>query len=528
MRLLMDILLPEQHFSAGYKTLFMCGPALLILIGLIPSVWLNRRPDLTAGLTSLAAIFNATMASTTLLFLLLSGESYFKWSGLTVYLDTLAGLVYLLVSALLFVVIRFSREYLAGDPQQGSYYKWLSLTGAAVLLLIISGNLLQFTLCWMAISLFLHKLLVFYRNRPGALLAARKKFIISRLGDLCLIGSLVLVFRDYGTCDIRSIFAQVAAVEDAQSTTHGSWTALLLVTGALLKSAQFPFHSWLPDTMETPTPVSALMHAGIINAGGFLIMRFSPLIADAALANQLLVIIGGFTALFGAFVMLTQASIKRALAFSTVSQMGFMMLECGLGAYGLALLHLVAHSCYKAYAFLRSGSSVATRFSALPKLRPLSAEFGLAIVCLPVCALIFTTSALLLAPTTITAEGFVLATAIITGMAFFLWNLWRQELALRPMTTGLLVVAALAGVYHILHEFFGHLVRQLPGAGGVIPWTLAIILAGSFLGAYLLCVALSLQLSNSALGRLYIHARNGFYINTLANRLIHHFWPVKL
>jgi NAD(P)H-quinone oxidoreductase subunit 5 len=524
----MDNSISEQHFSAGYKSLLICGPALLVLIGLIPGFWLNRRPGLTAKLATLVATFNTIVAATTLAFLINGGESYFKLGGLAVYLDTLASMVYLLVSVLLLVVIRFSREYLAGDPHQGRYYKWLSLTGAAVLLLIISGNLLQFTLCWMAISLFLHQLLVFYRDRPGALLAARKKFIISRLGDLCLIGSLVLVFRDYGTWDIRSIFAQVAAAQDAQITTHASWTALLLVAGALLKSAQFPFHSWLPDTMETPTPVSALMHAGIINAGGFLIMRFSPLIADAALANQLLVIIGGFTALFGAFVMLTQASIKRALAFSTVSQMGFMMLECGLGAYGMALLHLMAHSFYKAYAFLRSGSSVENRFVELPKLRPLATDIGLAIVCLPVCALVFTGSAFLFAPPGMTAEGFVLASVIVTGMAFFLWNLWRQELTLHLVASGLLAVATLTGLYHILHAVFGQFVHRLPDAGGVIPWALAIILAGSFLGAYLLCVGLSLRISSSVLGKLYIHARNGFYINTLANRLVHHFWPVKL
>ena len=146
--------------------------------------------------------------------------------------------------------------------------------------------------------------------------------------------------------------------ESSTRTSELTWLCLSLVCGAMLKSAQFPFHSWLPDTMETPTPVSALMHAGIINAGGFLIVRLSPLVTLSPLSLHILAVVGAFTAIFASLVMMTQASVKRMLAFSTIAQMGFMMLQCGVGAFSIAVLHIVAHSLYKAHAFLSSGSVV--------------------------------------------------------------------------------------------------------------------------------------------------------------------------
>jgi NAD(P)H-quinone oxidoreductase subunit 5 len=528
MLLFMDTSISEQHVPAGSGALILLGPVLLVLLGLLPSVWLNRKAKLMAKLASGIALTSAVTVVPLLVQLLQGDTAYFKFSGLTVYLDPLAGVVFLLVSILLLVVMRFSQEYLAGDPQQGKYYKWLSLTGAAVLMLIISGNLLQFTLCWMSVSIFLHQLLVFYRQRPGALLAARKKFIVSRLGDLCLIGALVLVFKDFGTWDFRSIFGQIEAAHVLPGTGNNVWTALLLVLGALLKSAQFPFHSWLPDTMETPTPVSALMHAGIINAGGFLIMRFSPLIADVPLANQVLIVVGSFTALFGAFVMLTQASIKRGLAFSTVSQMGFMMLECGLGAYGMALLHLIAHSCYKAHAFLRSGSAVNNKFSLAPVVLSWASEISLALACLGVSALVYGIVANGFGSGSLAPEEMVLAGMLVVGVSFFFWNYWRQGTDAATVIAGLLGVAALCGFYHLLHGLFGGLVHGLPKVTGVVSWEVAILLIGCFFGGYLLCVGLFLRFSGNVLAQVYIHARNGFYINTLANRFIQRFWPVKL
>ena len=293
---------------------------------------------------------------------------------LGIYFDSLSAIVLVLVSFLLAVVTRYSINYLAGDPGQGRFTKWLCLTGGAVLAIVISGNLVQFALAWCATSLSLHKLLLFYPDRPGAVLAARKKFIISRLGDLCLLSVIVLVYQQFHTWDFAALFAGAEQLhENGPGAGHLSINLIcfLLVAGAMLKSAQFPFHSWLPDTMETPTPVSALMHAGIINAGGFLIIRLNPLVTLSPAAMSTLALFGAFTALFASLVMLTHASVKRSLAFSTMAQMGFMMLECGLGAFGLAVLHLVAHSLYKAHAFLASGSIVRlAKFAWVPTEKP--------------------------------------------------------------------------------------------------------------------------------------------------------------
>ena len=172
---------------------------------------------------------------------------------------------------------------------------------------------------------------------------------------MALIAAAVLLTLAYGTTDIAQILSAARA-------GNGGGLAIaaagFLAAAALLKSAQFPMHGWLTEVMETPTPVSALLHAGVINAGGFLLIRFADVMLLAPGVLAVLVMIGGFTALFGGLVMLTQPAVKTSLAWSTVAQMGFMILECGLGLFPLALLHIVAHSLYKAHSFLASGGAV--------------------------------------------------------------------------------------------------------------------------------------------------------------------------
>ncbi|MEM6667293.1 MAG: proton-conducting transporter membrane subunit, partial [Pseudomonadota bacterium] len=264
------------------------------------------------------------------------------------------------------VVVRFSANYLDGDPRQGAFMGRLALTLSMVMLLVTSGNLFQLVVAWLGTSLALHGLLLFYAERRGAIVAAKKKFITARIGDACVVVAALLLVAAFGTADIAGIME--AAKESAKDATNAADTgaiptiaiaaAFLIAFAALLKSAQFPTHGWLTEVMETPTPVSALLHAGIINAGGFIVIRFADVMVLSATSLHLLAIVGGFTALFGAVVMLTQSSVKVSLAWSTVAQMGFMLLQCGLGAFALALLHIVAHSLYKAHAFLSSGSVI--------------------------------------------------------------------------------------------------------------------------------------------------------------------------
>jgi NAD(P)H-quinone oxidoreductase subunit 5 len=168
----------------------------------------------------------------------------------------------------------------------------------------------------------------------------------------------MLLVIAFGSSDIATILARAHSLSPATAPPILQLAALLIGIAALLKSAQFPSHGWLPEVMDTPTPVSALLHAGIINAGGFLMIRFAEVMLLSAPALHFIALIGGFTALFGGVVMLTQTSVKGSLAWSTVAQMGFMTLQCGLGAFAIALLHLLAHSLYKAHAFLSSGSVV--------------------------------------------------------------------------------------------------------------------------------------------------------------------------
>ncbi len=424
--------------------------------------------------------------------------------------------VLLVLSTLLFVIItRYSKRYMMGDPGRQRFSFWLYLTGACVIGLVLAQNLLLFALAWLGISLSLHQLLQFYSNRPGALLAARKKFLISRLGDGALLAALILVYREFGTWQFQPIFnaaAQLKAAGLERLPLNISWICALLVFAALLKSAQFPFHSWLPDTMETPTPVSALMHAGIINAGGILIIRLSPLVSLSGAALDALAMVGGFTALFASVVMLTQASVKRNLAFSTVAQMGFMMLECGLGAFHLALLHLVAHSLYKAHAFLSAGGAV----QAAPQphkrsVTPVAMGIGL------ICALgIFAATAWMLHADPLDQP--VLNGIFVLALAQLIWSASD-----RP-SSAVVLGAVLSFAYLLLEGAAAYIVTPLPRETG---W-LAVPLLALFLVIALAQAQLP-RLSRSVLGtHLYIHARNGFYLNTLANRLTTALWPAAI
>lgn len=269
--------------------------------------------------------------------------------------DGLAWVLTLLVSFLGWIVVRYSRNYLAGDVRQVGYWGWLATTLAAVLGMVAADNLLVLLLLWTLASLTLHQLLLFHGKRPLAQRAAGTKFTFSRLADLCLYGGGALLFWRAGTWELSGLQAWVVEFGRADSVWLGA-ACLLLALGAAIRSAQVPFHFWLPLTLETPTPVSALMHAGIVNAGGFMAIRLSFLLVETPWALNLLALLGLLTALLAGAVMLTQTSVKSMLAWSTVAQMGFMMLQCGCGAFSAALLHLVAHSLYKAHAFLGSGS----------------------------------------------------------------------------------------------------------------------------------------------------------------------------
>ncbi len=286
--------------------------------------------------------------------------------------DAVGGVVLLLVAFVGWVIVRYSQPYLNGEREERHGVRWLMATLAAVGLVVATNHVLVLALAWAATSMALHRLLTFFGERPPAVVAAHKKFIVGRIADLCMLAAAALLFLAFGTLHIDQLAAQAAAAPQLPVAAQAA--VLLIACAALLKCAQLPFHGWLIQVMEAPTPVSALLHAGVVNLGGFVLMRFAPLVADVPAAQVLLVVAGTATAVLAALVMTTRISIKVMLAWSTCAQMGFMLMQCGLGAWDLALLHLVAHSLYKAHAFLSAGGAV--RRATLVQLGPRAAAPG--------------------------------------------------------------------------------------------------------------------------------------------------------
>jgi NAD(P)H-quinone oxidoreductase subunit 5 len=259
------------------------------------------------------------------------------------------------------ILVAFSVNYMAGENRVAFYWRWLLLTLSAVSLVVISNHLLMFWLGWVAISLALHQLLTFYPERTRAAIAAHKKFILARSAELALLAAISLLYEQHQTFYISELvayFNQVAASDALHLTQNDQIAAVLIAITALIKCAQLPIHGWLIQVVEAPTPVSALLHAGVINLGGFLLILFAPLFLQVAVAQWLVLIVAGLTTVVSALIMTTRISFKVMLAWSTSAQMGLMLLEVALGLVELALLHLLAHSAYKAHAFLNSGSAV--------------------------------------------------------------------------------------------------------------------------------------------------------------------------
>ena len=275
--------------------------------------------------------------------------------GWGVHIDRLAVVMLGLVTFVALLVQVYSLEYMRGDSRFGWYFAVHSLFGAAMLALVLADNLLFLYIAWELVGLGSYLLIGHWWERRSAAEAAKKAFITTRIGDVGLLIGIILLFRATGTFDISDIIEMAQSGAIGQGTLTAS--ALLLFMGAMGKSAQFPFHVWLPDAMEGPTPVSALIHAAtMVAAGVYLVARMLPLFELAPVAMLVVAVIGLITFLYAGTLALVMTDIKRALAYSTVSHLGLMMLS--LGAFGLAaaIFHLVAHGVSKAMLFLGAGS----------------------------------------------------------------------------------------------------------------------------------------------------------------------------
>jgi NAD(P)H-quinone oxidoreductase subunit 5 len=492
-------------------------PLLPLIAGLLALLGTSRAPRLVWA-AALAAVGIALTTTATVIF---HGTAWVRLTpdsvpAVSLRLDTISLVMALLVTSLGSVILRFSLHYLEGDPRRDQFFGWMGLTLSAVLTLVLSGNLLLILLAWISTSLCLHQLLQFYPERAGAIFAARKKFVVSRLGDLCLLGVVIVIYRHYGTWELEALFRSIAGGEIGPLPEVG----ILLVLCASLKSALFPFHSWLPDTMETPTPVSAFMHAGIINAGGFLLIRLNPLLAHSPSGLAILSIMAAITAAFGATVMLAQPTVKRALAYSTIAQMGFMLLQCGLGAFGLALLHIVAHSLYKAHAFLHAGSTIGARSNAAIRLSLPTLGFGV----LTGAILVFgcTTLWARFAPTT-GQDSVVFLLILSLALAYGLARLSSSGAGTWSVAKGALLGGVLVLIALGLHATATALV---PPVSISEPSRGISVLVGAVFVALFLFQALLWRSRNWPWGRrLYVHALNGFYVGTWANRALDRLWP---
>ncbi|MBA5871342.1 MAG: NADH-quinone oxidoreductase subunit L [Nitrospira sp. CR2.1] len=284
----------------------------------------------------------------------------------TILIDRLAGIMMVLISLVSLIIHVYSERYMVGDAGYIRFFAFLGGLTSVLLSLVSSGNLFWIFVCWHLVTWLLASLLVCNPASRPAREAGRMTFWVQALGDAAFLLALMALYGATGTLDLTDLFARLQA-GPATLTLWPGWhtdldvalvATLLFLVSVMTKSAQFPFHLWLIGTIEAPTPVSALMHAGIVNAGGFLVNRLAPLFGLAPTTLHLMFVIGGVTALIGATAMLTQTSVKRRLVYSTMGQMGYMVMECGLGAFALAVFHLCAHGLFKATLFLNSGSVI--------------------------------------------------------------------------------------------------------------------------------------------------------------------------
>ena len=338
------------------------------IISLFFRPFLNHKPKL-GGYITIASLLGSFALSVWALMEVLAAPGHqlpvpdINWviieGGITIHLglivDSLTAVMLIVVSLVSLMVQIYSQGYMHGDPGYHRYFAFMSLFTASMLGLVLADNLLFVYVFWEMVGLCSYLLIGFWFHRPAAADAAKKAFIVTRLGDFGFLAAILLLYSNFHTFDIAELHS--LAITGALAGTTLTWAAIGIFAGAVGKSAQFPLHVWLPDAMEGPTPVSALIHAAtMVAAGVFLVARTFPLFSHSVEAVTTVAIIGGFTAIFAASMGLVMTDIKRVLAYSTISQLGYMMLGLGAGGIAIGIFHLFNHAFFKALLFLGAGS----------------------------------------------------------------------------------------------------------------------------------------------------------------------------
>jgi NADH:ubiquinone oxidoreductase subunit 5 (subunit L)/multisubunit Na+/H+ antiporter MnhA subunit len=501
------------------------APLALALVALdliwrpVPRAHLRLRlPELAALVAIAAALGSAVL-------LAMDGPATARLPGVlglafAVRIDIVSVAMLGTVSFVGWIVLRFSRRALDGEAGQSGFMATMAATLGAVLLLVSAGNVVQLVLAWALVGLGLHRLILFYPDRPRAQRAARKKTLSGIAGTTALLLAAMVLIAGFGTGDI----AEIAAMVQAGQVPATVWlAALLLAVAAVFKSALIPTHGWLTEVMEAPTPVSALLHAGVVNAGGFLLIRFADVLLAAPGVLALLALIGGFSALVGAAVALTQPSVKTALAWSTCAQMGFMVLQIGLALFPLALLHIVAHSLYKAHAFLASGGAVEQVAKirrpgpvAVPDLRAVARAFGVALVIYAVVWLMF---GIMDKPPQTVALGAILIFGVAYLIAQGLADLAPRALTIRTVAMAGAATVAYFGLQAGMTALSAGTLPLPPAPDGLI-WATLVLALASFGLASVAQATFPLWAGHPAAMGLRVHLMNGLYLNALTDRLI--------
>ncbi|WP_421754156.1 proton-conducting transporter membrane subunit [Croceimicrobium sp.] len=509
--------------TAILLTAILLSPILNLGIGFF---YASKNPKLPNSLAIRSSILGLIIASLAVIWVYVQGplESTllgFADLGFSIRLDRLNGLLLFMINLIAFIVFRYSRNYMDGDSREAAFSAMLALTVALIQFFVLSGNLLLLALSWFGTSMALQRLLLFYRQRERARLAARKKFVVARIADILLLSALALIYSEFHTAQLAEIFKQLEA---------GAWSAqlnaaaILMVLAAALKAVQIPFHSWLLEVMETPTPVSALLHAGLINAGPYLIIRFSPLISGTESASLLLLCIGALSALYGTAVAPTQPAIKTSLAYSTIGHMGFSLMLSGLGLYSAALLHLMAHSFYKAHSFLSSGSQI-DRYRNDQWCSPVpEPSLNRLLMAITLALLIF--SGVLALRGGLEGMSFALqivAAIIALGTSVLLFKSFEEGIQLRArfllILRATLVVLSFFILEDLIHLALAPEIAATPELStGQKALSLSVLLAFTILalGAYFLPKQYR---ASSRFRAMEIHLRNGFYLSVLTDRL---------
>ena len=291
-----------------------------------------------------------------------SGKLNFDWS---IYIDPLTSLMLVVITSISFLVHIYSIEYMSHDKSKPRFMAYLSLFTFAMIMLVTADNFVQLFFGWEGVGLASYLLIGFWYHKNSANKAAIKAFIVNRVGDFGLAIGIFIIYKYLGTLNYEEVFDGLITLNDKTISILGiegsiiSFIAFFLFIGAMGKSAQIFLHTWLPDAMEGPTPVSALIHAAtMVTAGVFLVVKCSPIFENSIFVLNLILVIGASTALFAATIALVQNDIKKVIAYSTCSQLGYMFVAAGLGAYHIAMFHLFTHAFFKALLFLGAGSVI--------------------------------------------------------------------------------------------------------------------------------------------------------------------------